>query len=192
MDNICKYNRILLLIMLGLFISSSCTNNFANKPVPVVQYYLNQSIDYSNVKWVISGVKDVGEKLTTEDVQFFNATIEDTLPSGRFIEVYWWIENLSGKDIPNPAGPVIIDEQNREYQIFTNFNNWKENPPVPGSSFWVGSPELGMPLILQSRTIPYYRTVFYDVPNDAKELKLKIPDLMNENSKIVLVNLNLD
>ena len=178
------YFPLTFIALSGLFVSNSCANKNADNQLPEVEYKLNQSIDYSGIKWTVSGVKDFGNKLTTEDFKGFDGTIDDTLASGRFIYVYWWIENSSGKDIANPSSPTIIDEKNIEYKVFNSFVNWEDK--IPGA---VGGPELGMPVVLENRTIPYYCAAFYDVPTDAKELKLKIPDLMNENSKIVMVNL---
>ena len=179
------YLPLTFIALSGLFVSNGCASKC--DPIPAFEYKLNQSIDYSGIKWTVSGVQDFGNKLTPEDFRGFDVTIDETLASGRFIYVYWWIENSSGKNIASPSSPTIIDEKNIEYKVFNSFVNWKDKIPVT-----VGGPELGMPLVLESRTVPYYRAAFFDVPIDAKDLKLKIPDLMGENTKIVLVDLNLD
>ncbi len=171
------------LVTLSLFSLVGCKSTLS--------YRLMENIEYGQTEWTVQRAVDLGNVLTTENVKGFNITIDDMTTSGRFVEVYWVVQNTSDQNINISTNPVIIDANNREYQLITDFKGSK--PIDSGTGFYLGSPLLGMPpYMIGDASIPYRCLAFFNVSADATELKLKIPDLSSESTKIITVDLDLD
>ena len=148
-------------------------------PIPTVTVYsIGQDVTVSNqVKWRVLTAKNRGSVLRDSESRL-PGFYKDKTTTGKFIEVTFVVENLSGSTQNFVSTPKIVDSQSREFDKAEEYWGY-----VPKDMDFVGA-------TLQPN-IPKQAVVIYELPQDATGLKLKVSDFGIIYKKSALINLGL-
>jgi hypothetical protein len=136
------------------------TSSTIQTAAPTTTYSINQTVTLNNL----------GNDISIQD-------LPKTTP-GKFIEVFFTVENLGSKTVTDPTTPTIIDSQKREFQ--------------PTSNYWYYVPQ-GMAFLLATLQpdVPAQFAIIYELPLDSTGLQFNVNDLTNSliHAQTALVNL---
>lgn len=140
-------------------------------------FKVGDDVKVASVRWKVLSVKDRGQTLKASDSKYKTIAKSKTT-EGKFIQVSVEVENL-GKEMKSVSNLNIVDDQNRKYIQSTDTSEW--------------IPE-GEELMIISNLNPNVKGKFtdiYEVPADAKGLKLEVGDLELFGNKSALITLGI-
>lgn len=143
----------------------------------VKTYQVNENAKVGDIRWKVIEVKDRGNELSSADSQFPSIT-QPKKTSGKFVQIKVEVENQS-KELRSVGTLNIVDDQGRSFIASTD------------TSEWVPSEESLFILSNLNPNLPYKFTAIYEIPADAKGLKLKVGDLKLFGPEEAEINLGL-
>jgi len=128
-----------------------------------VTYGVGDDVKVGDVRWKLLSAKDRGSVLKASESRYPSIADAKKTP-GKFIQIEIELENLSN-DLLTVIEPELIDDRGREFTAATDVSEW--------------IPEDRELYILDNLNpnIPTRFIIIYEVPSDAKGLKVKVGDL---------------
>ncbi len=160
--------------------TSSATATSSAKRAPKKDYKTGDKVEFDDATWVVVSAKDAGKELP-EGEGWKKGMIGTAKTDGRFILVKVKVTNKGKAEAPKLdfSHPKIVDDQSREFGRYKN--DWERFPPDSK--------------MLEKDAIPVGMTrefpMAFEVPADAKGLKLKVMSLQAPGKNTELVALNL-
>lgn len=140
-------------------------------------YDINQDVRVGDIKWKLVDVKDRGNILKASESRY-SFIAENKTTSGRFIEITIEVENLS-KELKSVSNLTLIDSKGREFTSASDVSEWISEEK---ELFLLDNLNPNMPIQFSD---------IYEVPIDAKSLKVIVGDLEFWGGEEALINLGL-
>lgn len=166
---------IVLIIVIILMGSGGEKKKTAPKETPT--YSINQDVRVADIRWKLIEVKDYGNTLKSSKSKYPD-WYKDKTSLGKFIMITMEVENL-GTEMKSVSNLKIIDDKGREFISASDVSAW-----IPEEK------ELFL-LSNLNPNMPQEFTDIYEVPTDAKGLKIKVGDLSFWGTKEALIDLGI-
>lgn len=165
---------IIALALVVILIGAGCGEE-SKKEIPI--YSINQDVRVGDVRWKLLDVKNRGSVLRAYESRY-SSFAEDKITPGKFIEITMEVENL-GKEMKSVSNLKLIDSKGREFTAASDVSEWI---PEEKEMFLLDNLNPNMPQQFLD---------IYEVPIDAKFLKVKVGDLSFLGSEEALIDLGL-
>lgn len=161
---------IILIIINALSEPKSTTNNSEEE---IIKYNVGDIVKFENMEFKLLSAEIIGDKVTSN-----NIFVEDKNTDGKFVKVRFNVKNISKKEIEfnyftDKDHPKVYDSEEREYKYIDNMGNYLSESYIATNS-----------LFENTKIQPGFDKNFeaiYEVPNNSKDLKIRINSLNSSN-----------